>query len=301
VRNKVYIGVDFGGTKILTGAMTNEGKIIGEPVKVSTDSNDTSEKIFKKVTDSVEHVIQQIDMKNFEVDGIGMGVTGPIDIRNGVILECPQLPTMHFFPLKRKVKDFFSLPVYMNNDANCLIYGEALYGSGAGLNSVVGFTLGTGIGCAIVMDNKILNGSTDSAAEIWPSPYLDGTIEDYVSGSGVSKIYREICVQEESDSKSSLEIAMLAEKGDTNALKTWDEFGRHLAVAVSWTINLIDPNIIILGGSIANAFKFFSSSMEKNLRKQICPTPAEKTKIVCAKLGPNAGFIGAAALAVNKV
>lgn len=304
MKNKVLIGVDLGGTKILTGAMNNEGKVLWEPVKVSTNGNDEPENIFKKVTDSIEEVLKRLKSKNFDVDGIGLGVTGPIDIRNGIILECPQLPTMHFYPLRKKVEEFFSLPVYMNNDANCLIYGEALFGSGAGLNNIIGFTLGTGIGCAIVMDKKILNGSTDSSGEIWPSPYKEGTIEDYVSGAGVSKIYKRICGEQgKSNStlvKSALEIALLAEKRDKNALKTWKEFGEHLAVAISWSINLIDPDIIILGGSISNAFKFFSSQMEIKLREQICPAPAERTKVVCAKLGANAGFIGAAALAIIK-
>ncbi len=297
MKNKIYIGVDFGGTKILAGAMTRKGEVLFEPVKILTNGTDEPEKIFKKVTDSIKEVMNKIDLKTVNVVGIGLGVTGPIDIKNGVILECPQLPTMHFFPLRKRVEGLFHLPVYMNNDANCLIYGEALFGSGAGLNNIVGFTLGTGIGCAVVVDKKILNGSTDSAAEIWPSPYLDGTIEDYVSGAGISKIYKRICGEE----KSSLEIFRLAENGDENALTAWDEFGKHLAVAISWSINLIDPDIVILGGSISNVFKFFSSSMEKNLRRWICPAPAEKTKVVCAKLGSNAGFIGAAALAVNKV
>ncbi len=308
---KIYIGVDFGGTKILTGAMNDKGEMVCEPVKVSTNANDDSGKIFKRVTDSIEGVLKKIDSsrlavnsEKYKVEGIGLGVTGPIDIKNGVILECPQLPTMHFYPLKKMVEGFFPLPVYMNNDANCLIYGEALFGSGKGMNSIVGFTLGTGIGCAIVMDKKILNGSTDSAAEIWPSPYLDGTIEDYVSGSGVSKIYKVICnagkAQQTAD-KTALEISQLAEKGDPDALKTWEEFGTHLAVALSWSVNLIDPDIVILGGSISNAYKFFSSRMEKELRKHLCPTPAERTKVVCANLGANAGFIGAASLALNNV
>lgn len=182
----------------------------------------------------------------------------------------------------------------MNNDANCLIYGETLFGSGVGKNNVVGFTLGTGLGCAIVLDGKIFVGSTESAGEVWPSPYQDGTIEDMVSGAGISRMYKEISGQD----KSALEIEILAEDGDVNALTTWGEFGKHLAVAISWTVNLIDPEIVILGGSISNAFNFFSSSMEKNLRKYICPVPAEKTKVVCSKLGANAGFIGAAALAL---
>ena len=297
MKSEVFIGVDFGGTKILTGAMTSDGIVITEPIRVPTNGTDAANIIFKKITDSIEQTISKIDVKNFKISGIGMGVTGPISIKNGIILECPQLPTMHFYPLKKKINEYFGLPVYMNNDANCMIYGEAIYGSGAGFENVAGFTLGTGIGCAIILDKKILNGSTECAAEIWPSPYLDGTIEDYVCGAGVSKIYKNIC----GDAKSSYQIAQLAESGDQNALKTWDEFGCHLAFATSWVINIIDPDIVILGGSIANAFKFFSGSLEKNLRKYICPLPAERTKVVCASLGANAGLIGAAALSVTKI
>ena len=300
----IYIGVDFGGTKILTGAMNQKGEVVCEPVKVSTDSREESSKIFKRVTDSIEGVLKKIETAKFKVEGIGLGVTGPLDIKKGVILECPQLPTMHFYPLKKMVEEFFSIPVYMNNDANCLIYGEALFGSGKGMNSIVGFTLGTGIGCAVVMDKKILNGSTDSAAEIWPSPYLEGTIEDYVSGSGITKIYKKICNADKTQrtvDKTALEISQLAEKGEVNALQAWKEFGTHLAVALSWSVNIIDPDIVVLGGSISNAFRFFSSQMEKELRKHLCPAPAERTKVVCASLGANAGFIGAASLALNKV
>ena len=115
------------------------------------------------------------------------------------------------------------------------------------------------------------------------------------------EIYKNLIKKSESNSiseKSALDISILAEKGDKDALRTWEEFGRHLAVAIAWSINLIDPEIVILGGSISNAFKFFASSMEDNLRKYICPTPAKKTKVVCATLGAEAGFIGAAALAI---
>ena len=297
-KNKIYIGVDFGGTKILTGAITEEGKVICEPIKIPTDSSQKAEIILGNIIKSIESVLLRIEKKNVTFSGIGLGVTGPLDIKKGIILQCPQLPTMHFFPLRKAIEKYFDVPVYMNNDANCLIFGETLFGSGKGKKNVIGFTLGTGLGCAIILDKQIFEGSTGSAGEIWTSSYGNGIIEDYVSGAGVSKIYKQICHQE----KSALDIAMLAEKGNVNALKTWDEFGRHLAVAISWTINLIDPNIVILGGSIANAHKFFSSSLERKLRDKICPVPSEKTKIVCAKLGANSGFIGAAALslAINK-
>ncbi len=290
----ILIGVDFGGTKILTGAITEKGEILCEPVKVATNGYESPEKIVARLASSIDEVIRRSSLSIHDVKGIGLGVTGPLDINNGIILECPQLPTLHYFPLKKTVEERYQLPVYMNNDANCLIYGEALFGSGVGKNCVLGFTLGTGLGCAIIMEKKIFNGSTGSAGEIWLSPYGNGTIEEMVSGAGVSRIYKEICGQE----RSALEIELLAEKGDANALKTWQEFGKHLAVAISWGINFVDPEIVILGGSISNAFKFFASSMQDSLRKHICRAPAETTQIVCAKLGPNAGFIGAACLAL---
>ena len=293
--NKILIGVDFGGTKILTGAMTEEGKVIAEAVNVPTGGNDARDKILERLNHSIEEVLRRSKADIGDVRGIGLGVTGPLDITNGVILECPQLPTLQFFPLKKTVEERFNCPVFMNNDANCLIYSEALFGAGRGKRNVVGFTLGTGLGCAIILDGKIFAGSTESAGEVWPSPYGNGTIEDLVSGAGVSKIYKRISGKD----GSSLEIAKLAEGGDADALATWGEFGEHLAVAVSWVINLIDPEIVILGGSISNAFKLFSPSMEENIRKHICPVPAQKTKIACAKLGANAGVIGAAALIIE--
>lgn len=90
----------------------------------------------------------------------------------------------------------------------------------------------------------------------------------------------------------------LAEKGDAEALQTWREFGTHLAAPLAWSINIIDPEIVVLGGSITAAYKFFGEPMETNLRKKLCPVPAEKTKVVFAELGDYAGFIGAACLAL---
>jgi glucokinase len=293
--NKIIIGVDLGGTKIMTGAVSYEGQVLGSPVKVPTEGNDTAESIVKRITGSVEKTLSSLNRTIKDVAGIGIGSTGPLDIDAGLILECPQLPNMHFFPLRKTIQDYFGIPVFINNDANCLIYGESVFGVAADKKNVVGFTLGTGIGCAIVLNKKILNGSTGTAAEIWPSPYGSGIIEDYVSGAGVSRIYKSISGRD----KTSFEIYILAQDGDMEALQTWSEFGEHLAVPIAWAINLIDPEVVILGGSITGAYQFFKDSMEEYLRKWICPVPAERTKVILAKLGDNAGFIGAACLVIE--
>jgi len=290
--NKIVIGVDLGGTKIMTGAITCEGKVCGTPVKVPTGGSDSAQVIVKRITGSVEKTLTDLAMTTRDVTGIGIGSTGPIDSETGQILECPQLPGMHFFNLREAIEKHFKLPVRLNNDANCLVLAESVYGSAVDKKNVVGFTLGTGIGCAIILNKKILNGSTGTAAEIWPSPYQSGTIEDFISGKGVSGIYKSISGK----SKSSFEVYNMAMGGDKEALLTWDEFGRHLAVPIAWAINLLDPEIVVIGGSISAAYPFFKNPMEENLRKWVCPVPAEQTKVVLSKLGDYAGFIGAACL-----
>jgi glucokinase len=133
------------------------------------------------------------------------------------------------------------------------------------------------------------------ACEIWPSPDEGGTIEDSISGNGVSKAYHHLSNR----SGSALEISELAYNGDKKAIETWNIFGEKLAIALAWGINLTDPGIVIIGGSIANSFDLFYDSMINRLRKHICPVPAGKTPVVKAALGDNSGFIGAAALVIQ--
>jgi glucokinase len=293
--NKIIIGVDVGGTKIQAGAINQEGKIICEPVTIDTGGNDECETIFARITGSIDYVIRTAGLHSEEIIGIGMGVTGPLDTEIGTILDCPQLPTMNSFPLRDRIRDHFNLPVTMDNDANALLLGESVWGAGKGYRTSLGFTLGTGLGCAIVIDRRLFTGTNGMAGEIWPSPFKEETIEDVVSGRGVTGIYLKLTNQ----IKSAKEISILAQNGDVDALETWYVFGNALGFAVAWGINMIDPGIVILGGSIANSMDLFYSSMEKVVRKYVCPVPANKTKIVKATLGDIAGFIGAAALVIQ--
>jgi glucokinase len=294
-KKKIIIGVDIGGTGIKAGAINPEGEIIGEPVTVDTGGDDQSEKIFKRITDSIDKVIQKSGVGPSDIKGIGLGVTGPLDNNTGTILECPQLPTMHFYPLRDKILAKFELPVFMDNDANALLLGESIWGAGKDFGITLGYTLGTGLGCAIVIDNKLFSGTNGLAGEIWPSPYKDGSIEDIVSGRGVSSIYHSLSKQW----KTAKEISELARDGDANAIETWNIFGEALGISIAWGINMIDPGIVIIGGSISNSMDLFYNQMDIVLRKNICPVPASKIKIVSASLGDNAGFIGAACLVMQ--
>jgi len=290
--DKIALGVDIGGTNIRAGAVDFDGNLIGESYSIPTNATDRKELIFKRIADSVSIVISRNNIDKSAIQGIGLGCTGPLDLKNGLILQCPNLPTMDYFPLRSEIEKTFNLPVFLNNDANAMMLGESVWGAGKGSSSVLGVTLGTGFGCAIVLNGKIWVGATETAGEIWISPYRDGFIEEVVSGSGVSNLYEKLSGQK----ASSKAIADLALEGDSVAKSVWEEFGKAVAFALSWAINLLDPEVVIIGGSISNAMELFYPSLHDSLVKSICPVPAQKLRIVKAQLGDNAGFIGAAAL-----
>lgn len=293
---KIFIGVDIGGTKIRGGAVLETGEILGMAVTLPTLGSSPKKEVFGRITSVIDQVLKYNDLSTDKLAGIGLGVTGPLDNRNGVILECPQLPTLHFFPLRCEIENRYQVPVSMDNDANAMIFGESLWGAGKDASSVLGFTLGTGLGCALVIGGKILSGMNSMAGEIWPAPYQGATIEDFVSGKGISKAY----FQASGKKASAEEVAVLADKRYADALNTWTLFGEALATAISWGVNFFDPERVVIGGSIAKAWDYFYSPMHSYYVKHVCPVPGLRTPLLQADLGDNAGFIGAAALCMEQ-
>ena len=287
---KVAIGVDIGGTKVKAGLVTIDGQTIGVPESIRTQSHEAGEIIIKRLISLIQRMIQQA--KGMELVGIGIGSTGPLDIDNGIILECNNLPTLHNYPLKSKLESTFSLPVRLNNDANAMMLGEAIWGAGKNINSILGITLGTGLGAALIVDRKIIRGATGCAGEIWLSPYKDGMIEDYVSGTAISHLYKEITQKE----ITGEEISKLAREGDVHALKVWEEFTQALAYALSWAVNITDPEAVIFGGSVMDSSDIFWNPMVSIFKKHICPQTAAHIQLKPSGLKDNAGFMGAAAL-----
>lgn len=287
---KVAIGVDIGGTKMKAGLVDTNGKIIGVPESIPTLAQQPGEEISQRLILLIQRMIEQAEGK--EIVGIGIGSTGPLDIDQGIILECNNLPTLHNYPLKKKIESTFNLPVKVNNDANAMMLGEALWGAGKDIRSILGITLGTGLGAALLVNRKIIRGATGCAGEIWLSPYKDGIIEDYVSGTALSHLYQKITKKE----VTGEEISKLARQKDIHALKVWEEFTHALAYALSWAVNMMDPEAVIIGGSVMHASDIFWNSMVSLFKKHICPQTAAHIQLKPADLKDDAGFMGAAAL-----
>lgn len=237
------LGLDLGGTKISCGIVSEEGKILDKPITIPTEANKSKEQIiknFRRCVDRVLHIHSSIP-----ISGIGIGSPGPLDTEKGIILNPGNLPTLHGCNLKREIEKRYSFPVRIDNDANCFVLGEALFGAGNGFSVVTGLTLGTGLGCGIVVDGKIYRGVTGTAAEIWKTPYLDGDFEDKVSGRGIEGAY----IRRAGSLISTKEIAGKARCGEKIAIESLEEFGQYLGIMISFIVNLLDPNVVVLGDS----------------------------------------------------
>ncbi len=290
--DRIAIGVDLGGTKIRVAGVTSKGEIIGSPVNIETEAHREKEIVENNIFRSIEEALEGEKLVTKEILGIGIGSPGPLDLKTGTILNAPNLLSLNQYPLKKQVAEKFSTPVFVENDGNCFALGEAMFGCGKGASIVVGLTLGTGLGCGIVMDGKVYHGATGTAAEIWKTPYQEKRFEEIVSGKGVAEIYeRKKAIK--IDAKQVLERAV---KGEVAALESWKEFGFHLGNVLAFIINLLDPDMIVLGGSISKAFNYFKESMETTCRMNVNSLPADHVKIKRSLLGSDAGLLGAAAL-----
>jgi glucokinase len=292
MEQKIIVGVDFGGTKIKFGLVLTDGNILGETLTLPTKSDRRGDEIVGTMIEGIEQVVQDSDLSIEQIAGIGIGSPGPLDLKKGIILEAPNLPTLHHFPLKQSLENYFNLSVAINNDANCFVLGEACFGSAKNCSIVCGVTLGTGFGCGIVINRKIFEGSTGTAAEVWPSPYADRNFEQYGSARAITRIYQQITDRE----LEAKEIFALAQEKDPDAVAAWAEFGVHLGKILAIITNLLDPDVIVIGGSVSYAWQFFYSSLVGNLNKNISQAPKDHLQVVRAALGDNAGLLGAAAL-----
>ncbi len=292
-KEQVAIGLDIGGTKIRAGIVDRQGCVRNIPTEILTCAQQDRAIITNNLAALVQQILQ--DTSAYEVLGIGVGCTGPLDNDRGVILDVVNLPTLNHFPLKDFLEQQFATKVVMDNDANALILGEAVFGAGRGYDSVLGITLGTGLGCAFVADGKIWQGNNGCAGEIWTSPYKEGLIEDYVSGSAIANIYK----YHTGVGYTALDIANMARQGDSVAIRIWNSFADDLAYALSWIVNMTDPQSIVMGGSVSKSADLFMDRVDTTFRQYVCTSVADSVVFKSAQLGDDAGIIGAALFMFN--
>jgi len=275
--DKSIIGVDLGGTNIRVGKVNNNNIVDLYSQQISSIGSE------QVVLDEIITSIYKIF--NDSVLGIGVGVPSVVDVKKGIVYDVQNIPSFKEVKLKKILEEEFKVPTYINNDANCFVAGEKYFGAGKNYKNIVGLIIGTGLGAGLYTNGKLYCGANCGAGEFGMLPYKDGVYEDYCSGKYFEKNLK----------TTGKEIFYRAEKGDEDSIQTFDEFGTNIGNAISAIIFAVDPEIIILGGSVSIAFNYFRESMEKVLNKFPYQNSVKKLKIVKSNL-EQVSILGAAAL-----
>ncbi|MEO7121416.1 MAG: ROK family protein [Ginsengibacter sp.] len=271
------LGIDLGGTNIRGGQVIDN--ILREIHSKRINSRGTIDEVKDELFAFTDCIIDK------SVNSIGIGVPGLIDTENKIVYDVVYIPSWKEVPLQQWMEDRYQVPVYINNDANCFALGEYYFGKGKGYHSLIGLTIGTGLGSGIVINNKLYEGKNGGAGEFGMVDYIDKTFEFYASGQFFNNVYN-------TDGEIVFENA---KKGNVEALKMYEEMGMHLGNAIKMMLYSLDVELIVIGGSVRHAFPYFSEAMLKQLKTFGFQKAIRNLKIEISEL-ENAGILGAAAL-----
>ena len=309
---KYVVGVDLGGTKIYTALVDLEGKIIKEKV-VETLAAEGEEAVLARIKNTIDYVIEGTD-KDL-IKAIGIGSPGPLDAKKGIIVETPNLPFKNF-ELVKNIKEKYQLPTYLDNDANAATLGEFMFGAGKGTENMIYMTVSTGIGGGAILNGKIYRGSTGNALEVGHTTIVKdgarcgcgniGCAEAMASGTAIGKRAKEaVATNVETalknyDNVTSKEVFIEAAKGDRVAKEILTNCLSYLGIAVSNAISSFDPEKVVIGGGVINGGDIVLESVKAEVSKRCMKTYVDFCSIEKAKLGGQAGVLGAAALAITE-
>lgn len=291
---KTYLGIDIGGTKIAAGLVS--GSSINKYKVVPTQAKQGKKRVLKNLAG----LINQYDLK--KVTAIGLGIPGQINGKRGVVVSSPNFSKdFHNVALQKYLHSKFRKPIRIDNDASCFTLAEAIYGSGKGAESIIGFTLGTGIGGGIVINKKIFGGHDGFAGELGHTTVVQsgnrcsckqhGHVEAYASGRSIEKTFFQLTAKR----LTALEIEHLAHRGNPNAKTAYQIARIALANGLANAINTFNPDIIVLGGGMAKVKDLLTGPAIALTKKLVVFPQLANTKIVISKL-KGAAILGAALL-----
>ncbi|SFW19662.1 ROK family protein [Ruminococcus flavefaciens] len=312
---KYYVGIDLGGTNIVAGVVDEEYNIIA---KASTKTNcprpekEIADDMARMALEAVKNANLTID----QIEWIGVGTPGIANSETGIIEYSNNLGFKNT-PMVKYIQETIDKPVFIENDANAAAYGEFVAGAAKGAKNAVCITLGTGVGGGIIIDGKIYSGSNFAGAEIGHTVIeVDGAqcscgrkgcFEAYSSATGLIRMTKEAiaehpdCIMAQSEKEKGKVTARTSfdcmRAGDKYAKAVVDKYIKYLAAGITNTINIFQPDILCIGGGVCNEGDPLLLPMKELVAKEVYTRNSPKnTEIVIAKLGNDAGIIGAAFL-----
>lgn len=282
--NKQYsIGIDIGGTKMSAVLFDGEKSIANFTLATPTDNLNH----FLIMADAlVKPLEDEAKKRKKQIAGIGVGIPGVLAPGKEKVLKCPNVPILDGVNLKEKLAEKFKMPISLDNDTNCFVRAEAIFGLKEKYKNIFGLIIGTGIGGAWWKNGKIYDGAHEAAGE------PGRMITNFNEPIDLEKVYHKLMQD------NPARMAQEAIKGDILAERTYEELGKYLGIALANIVNLIDPEIILIGGGAVESAGLFLGETKKTMKEYIMSAEAKNIKIVKGRLGELAGAIGAAMLVV---
>jgi len=325
MNDRTYVtGVDIGGTNTKIGVVSENGEIIFKN-QIPTDSRLGTARCVDQICRCVSKIIKKAEGAGISIKGIGLGVTGQVDIYSGTIVGGikGKIPGWIGLPIRKIFEEKFNLPVFVDNDGNVAVLAEYIFGMKNSVTSMVALTIGTGVGCGIILDGKLFRGGGKNiSAELGHTSinYLGplcncgnkGCLEAYISKEAILDMYVKKVGEKSfgsttkpTDKKSSSITPELIYKkhleGDQTATEVIYEVGRYIGYAMTNAVNTIGPQVIVIGGGIATQFgEPLIEEIRTTIKSKAFGLAAHDVKIILTKFGPFAGVLGASALAFNK-
>jgi len=315
--DKILCGVDFGGTKLAVGLVDKGGNLIDKKV-VFDHTSKTEDEVVKEIASLINNLLVKNDLKEKNLEGIGIGFPGHIRYREGITIISSNLKGFRNYPLKENLQKNFSIPILTDNDANAQAFAEFKYGAGRGYNSEIFVTISSGVGAGIIIDGKIYHGITGTAGEfghmiVNPNGTIRcgcgnyGCLWTYVSGIALGRIFKKHLLNGEttllpvnSSTPSSKINGKLLKKGleigDALTIKIINESARYMGIGLYNLFQIFNPPVIIIGGGLINLGNYYIDSIKfhfYNLAKDMLFDGIEIKK---SQLMEDAGIIGAASL-----
>ncbi len=291
--DEFLIGIDLGGTKIAAAAFDLNGNRLGKIARLPTMA-----RMQPAVTlTNMKRVVKQAKV-GAGVDGdpvvVGMGSSGPLDPVNRILHDQDSLPNLVGFDIGGFSKQEFGAPLFLENDAACFALGEAIHGVGKADEIVLGVTLGTGFGCGISIGRRIYSGATNNAGEVAYCRVGESDFDHACSGHGVVRQYRRNGQSNADRSLTAKDIGDLAEEGDPAAIRAWLAYGHLVGTAIATLCCVLDPSIVVLGGSVSRRLALFENSLVESARTMLPGTSRAGFRVEPSLLGDAAGLTGAA-------
>lgn len=308
---KIYVGVDMGGTNIKVGLCDENGQLL-QTFEGPTGS-DGSEAVLTRIADYVRKIVADSPYEWEQVAGIGAGIAGFMDIPEGFVKLSPNLGWRNV-PVKKTLEAKLGKPVSIDNDANVAALGEAWSGAGAGIPNVVCYTLGTGVGGGIIINGKIYQGSTGMAGELGHMaivPDLEaincgcgqvGCLETVSSATGIIRMANDAVVRGDKTTLSLIEnitakdVFDAAKSGDEASLRIVNRAAYYLGRSMAFLAVVVNPQRFVIGGGVSKAGDILFDPIREIFKKYTPEAAQEGVDIVPAKLGNDAGVVGAAGL-----